>query len=333
MVCSIAYNRPLTKMRSDLGLPEQCHGLRNECVKGYRPASRDFAMGVPGAALGYCQALFNRGGASGMHTSRVMQLLDAIGAPWAHSHELFWGYRQEEGPAEFIEQGVLPLRRNGRVPILITNLDPGPDIETIRQIVGSSPSIGPGETILVRIVLRDQASIGGAARLMREIHENAVQRAEMPKWWPLLQGQLSPDQWFELKQALNGLWDYSNIAVNPFTPPEITDALADQVTVGQIVLGHADGVQTDGTIALAPGMKISGASDGATYSLHAFMETLAELPVVPTLIVLGPSAPTWTDQINQERIAALLPPLRNACDVLWRDLVDARRDKIWSLSA
>lgn len=334
MVCSIAYNRPLTRMRTDLGLPAQCHGLRDECIKGYRAAPSDYAMGIPGAAIGYCQALFNRDGSSAVHTSRVIKLLEEIEAPWAHSHEMFWGYRQGEPPAAFIEQGVTPLRSDGRVPILITGLDPGRDSKALQQIVSSEPAIAPGETILVRVMLQDSASVDGAVRLLRMIHAGAATTHEMPKWWPLLQGALSIEEWSKLERDLRELWPYVNVAISPFTPQPLTDHLANQITVAQIPIGSADGVGSDGTIKLAPGMKISGAVEGAEYSLPAYMEMLqASLPVVPTLIILGPSQPDWTERMNQDRLAALLPHLRMACKILWRDLPKNRRDLIWRLSA
>jgi len=60
MACKVADNQPLQRLRKDLGLPFQCHSLREHCVQGQSRQIGDFTMGGSGAAIGYCQALFNR---------------------------------------------------------------------------------------------------------------------------------------------------------------------------------------------------------------------------------------------------------------------------------
>lgn len=333
MICSVAYNAPLTDLRKDLGLPAQCHGRRADCIKGYDTSTKEFTLGIPGTAIGYCQALFKRSGSSYFHTKRVLELLNEIHAPWSHSHEMSWDYHDKEQPAQFVEQGVLPLRTNGRVPILITRLDPGRDYEVIDQVVHSSPAVAPGETILIRILLNDESSILGAVRLMRQLYEAAVINRSMPTWWPLIQGSLAVEQWESLEGLLGDLWSYVNAAVNPFTPKPVKDFLASQVTVAQIPVGLASGVRADGTVALDPTMQISGASGCAVYSLLAFLEELSQLSVVPTLIVLGPASEHWTDTMNQDRVRAIVSLLRVGCKSLWKDLPPNRQELLWKLSA
>jgi len=334
MACTLAENRPLGRLRRALGIAPSCHSPRSGCIMGYeRPAARD-AFGAPGAVIGYCQALFNRSGSPADHTRRVVRLLEGVNAPWSRSHEMFWGHRQDsEGAAEFIENGVQPLRSAGRVPILITGLDPDRDESTLSDILRCSPAVVPGETVLLRVVLASEASMWSAASFVRSIVRDAQSRAHMPKWWLLLQGELSVVQWMALRRELDDVWNYVNIAVNPFTPPDVVKAVADQVTVAQIPVGLASGIQSDGTIELAPGMRISEARERDRYCLPQYLENLRVLPEVPTLIVLGPSMPDWSDAQNQERIHALLPQLHQGCELLWRDLSPARRQMVWRLPA
>ncbi len=149
----------------------------------------------------------------------------------------------------------------------------------------------------------------------------------------MIQGNLSPTQWEALKGSLGIAWRYTNVAVNPFTSKEVLAIASDQITVAQLPVGLPEGIHSDGTVVLPAGMKISGAPDRGNYNLFLFMEQLKELKTAPTLILLGPSAPEWPDQVNVERIRALLPVLRNGVEILWDHLPRERREFVWRLGA
>jgi hypothetical protein len=100
------------------------------------------------------------------------------------------------------------------------------------------------------------------------------------------------------------IWKFVNVAVNPFMSPETFEYLRDQITVGQIPIGLSEGISSDGTIQLAPGMvRLTGAAgDRQAYSLPAYMENLSTLDTAPTLIVLGPALPEWSDMVNHDAL-------------------------------
>jgi hypothetical protein len=333
MICSIADNRPLKKLERALNLAPRCHGKRRECVQGFETSNGDFVMGLPGTALGYCQALFGYAGSPQLHTSKVLKLLTEVEAPWSHSHELFWGHRQTESPGQFIERGMKPLVGSGRVPILITGLDAKTHRAELESIIETSPAVPKNETVLVRTVLTDDSSIREVADIISKLLRATRSTHTMPKWWPLLQGSLTPQQWVLLQNSLGEDWQYVNVAVNPFVSENIFEMLREQITVGQITLGGPDSISDSGEIGIPREMKITGATEGATYSLIEFASKLWTLPMPPTLIVLGPTQAGWTDLINQQRIAKLLPVLRRACEILWQSLTPERRIEVWKMVA
>ena len=290
-------------------------------------------MGIPGAVLGYCQALFNPRENPREHTKYVRSCLQDIGAPWPRSHELFWGYRRGMPVGEYLSEAIGPLAGTGRVPILITALDPGREKEEIQQIFRQRPAVTPGETVLVRVVLSDDRSIAGIVEICRKLVQNARAKREMPTWWPLLQGNLSLEGWGRLKRTLGEEWRYANIAVNPFVSDEVNEVLWDQITVGQIPLGLAQGINSDGSVRLARGMRVMGADEEDSYNLFEFMTKLSKLRTAPTLIVLGPSFSEWPDKWNLERIERMIPVLRDGVELLWDDLPKERRDIVWGLEA
>ncbi len=333
MACRVAENKPLDQLREDIGLPRQCHSLRPHCIEGHPQRSGNAVLGIPGAVIGYCQALFQPSHSPLAHTEKVKKLLEEIEAPWSDSHELFWGYRNEESPDEFIEQAIRPLLGAGRIPILITGLEVSKDKHEIRTIVDTTPKLHNGETALLRVVLSDDDAVPAAAHLVTRLTERAKQRREMPPWWPLLQGNLSADGWRRLRDGFGECWRYANIAVNPFTAQQVMHHVADQVTVAQVVVGASEGISNDGTIRLAPGMKISGAQEEDSYDIMDYAALVSELDVAPTLIVLGPALEGWSDSFNQKRIAALLPVLERACNRMWNQIEENRRRAIWKMSA
>ncbi len=334
MACEIAANEPLSRLRDDLGLAHQCHSIRVKCFKGLSRRSSELALGVPGAALGYCQALFNYSGSPSDHSMKVARCLSEINAPWSQSHELYWGYRTGESPEGFMEAGMRPLLGSGRVPVVITGLDARDDFALIDRIVSSRPPVVPGETVLVRIVLKSNHSAKSAASLVTRLVDKAEQNAEMPPWWPLFQSDGPVDLWNGVRRELGERWRYVNVAINPFTPKGIAEFIGEQVTVAQTPIGLARGMSDEGTIRLEPGMVISGAPDSGEWRFDEFMRTLLEVcSAVPTLIVLGPSLPSWSDKDNIERIQRFLPLLRKACAMLWRGLSASRQEEVWRLSA
>jgi hypothetical protein len=284
----------LQQLRSDLKLPAQCHSLRDGCIHKLPQLTGNSTLGIPGAALGYCQALFNYEGSPEKHTQKVKEYLAQIDAPWCESHELFWGFRESETPANFLHEGMTPLLGTGRIPILITGLNPNKDEQIISEILNSEPLIFENETALLRFVIDDLQGIKIASKIIDNLVQHAHQTKQMPKLWPLLQGSLSEEEWLLLKEELGSNWKYANIAANPYTLDSIPEFCKTQLTVAQVVVGHADDIDSAGTITLSKGMKIGGAEPGDSYHLKTYFGELNKLYDVPTLIVLGPSLPSWT---------------------------------------
>jgi len=256
-----------------------------------------------------------------------------LGAPWPNSHELFWGYSQGETPSVFLEQALAPLKGVGRVPVLITGLDPAIHSQIINEIVDTTPPLFRGESILVRIVLKSDESVRQGAKLINNLLEGAQRKREMPLWWPLFQPDFNSLQPGELSRAFGDAWQYVNIAVNPFTPTVVFDDLLDQITVAQFVIGLKEGIHCDGQIALPSEMKIFGASENPSYDLFSYADQLHVLPVVPTCIFLGPASASWTLSQNCERLNSYLQVFKSATEILWRSICKADRDMVWGLSA
>lgn len=333
MTCRIADNQPLKNLRKDLGAPPQCHSLREHCIQNLHRQLGGFTMGGSGAALGYCQALFNRTGPSDSHTRAVIQALADLAAPWPKSHELFWGYRRDESASVFLEKALAPLSGSGRVPVLITGLDPAADEESIMEILKTSPPIVPGETILIRMVLKSEDSIKPTGKLIGRLLDSSRADHKMPLWWPLLQGDFSPAQWQRLRDTVGDAWRYLNFAINPFTPLAVFEKLAEQITVAQFVIGLTDGISSTGQIILPPEMRILGAPDQASYDVFRFAGQLQMLPNTPTCILLGPALLNSTMRENCDRLRKFLPLFREAANILWHKLDRSSREMIWRLTA
>lgn len=333
MACSIAENTPLKRLAEELKIPHLCHSTRPRCIMGLEQRHDNNVFGIPGAAIGYCQALFNYEGTPSGHTNKVTKLLSEIEAPWTNSHELFWGYKGQNDTNWFLNEAIRPLLGTGRIPVLISALDPAASLWEIEEIISSRPPTHSGETILLRIVLSGENSIKNFVHVVKNILAECREKNELPVWWPLVQGILTIEQWKNLKNLLGRDWKYLNIAVNPFVEDDVFEIVKDQITVAQIPVGLPTGISREGKITLAKGVKIMGAPDEAQYDLSEFVEKLNQLDVAPTLIILGPSLPEWSDAINQLRIAKLLPFLRENCNVLWDGLTDARREFVWKMAA
>src|SRR3989338_2249674 len=145
------------------------------------------------------------------HTLNLIKQLEEINAPWHRSHELYWNYREHEPVEDYIQEAIKPLLGSGRVPILITSLDPAKDKNIIEQILATMPAVMPGETILVRLSLNSSDSIRPAVEIIQSILKNCKKNKSMPVWWPLLQGDLKIDQWKELQAMLGKDWQYVNL--------------------------------------------------------------------------------------------------------------------------
>lgn len=332
MACKVAENKPLDQLRAHLDLERTCHSARPGCIHGLSQ-SRDAAgaFGIGGAVLGYCQALFNRVGEPAEHTSRVLSLLSEAGLPWAQSHELFWGFRQYETAAEYLGRGMQPLLGSGRIPILISALDAAADAAELDHILNSHPPVHEGETLLVRMVLGSPDSFDAVGRLIGKCYSRAVSERRMPRIWPLLQASGDFANWDLLRLSLGSLWRFVNLAVNPFVDAAFIDRFGGQVTVAQVAVGDLAGIGADGQISLPAQMRVAGA--GRSYAVFEYIRQLSRLEVSPTLILLGPSLPEWSEQVNVERIARMVGLVRTACDELWADMPAARREWLWRLSA
>jgi hypothetical protein len=333
MGCHLAENAPLTELRSDLALPPVCHSFRRGCRQGLSQPSGAVALGAPGAVLGYCQALFAARPDAADHSTFVRDILRDIDAPWWASHELFWQHKGDRPATEFLDAALRPLLGSGRIPVVITGLDPATDGAAIEEILASRPACAAGETILFRLPLKAAASVPAAAALLRRLSKQAKQEVAMPAWWPLFQANFDPETWRVFKGMAGEAWSYANVAVNPFIDAASFEVIKSQVTVAQLPIGLAEGMSEDGQIRLAPGMTISGAPDEATWSLAAYTDLLRDLAVAPTLIVLGPSLPGWTDEVNCQRLQRFLPLLETACVRIWKGLPAKRREMILSLAA
>jgi hypothetical protein len=333
MACRIADNKPLAKLSRELGISPRCHGKRRECIQGFQTHDGAFVMGAAGAAIGYCQALFANTGNARQHTEKLQRLLREIEAPWCESHELQWGYRLNASAGDFVSNACAPLLGSGRVPILITALDPARHADELRTILASAPALPDSESILVRVILNSTDSVTAITEILRKLVADARTQGRMPKWWPLLQGTISRPQWSALKASLGTDWNYVNVAVNPFVADDVYAEVESQITVAQIPVARSEGIHSDGEVQLHPSVRILGAAGDATYSMAKFAEKLARLPVAPTVIVLGPSQQDWSDEENQERTAAILPLVRQMCDQLWSELTPQRREQVWKLAA
>lgn len=332
MTCRIADNPPLALLRSILEVPTTCHSRRPQCVHALPQDHSSTALGAPGAALGYCQALFASSTSPELHTRKVIGHLRRIAAPWPLSHELFWGYRRDETPGEYVQRAMAPLCGDGRMPILITGLDPARDTDAAAELLAVGVPVAAGETALLRMVLRNDDSISAGSALLQSLVSNAQASGTMPSWWPLFQGDLSPTQWSKLRDQCGDAWKFANIAVNPFVSDDAFAIVREQLTVAQVVVGGPGDVHED-EVRVPGALRIMGTSGDATYSMTRFVERLCALPVVPTLILLGPAQASWTDEQNAARIQEVLVPLRRACDRLWAGLSVQQRDMIWHLAA
>ena len=248
MGCRLAENAPLGALRAEFGIEPSCHSFRDDCVHYLLQPTRQKALAATGAVIGYCQALFHRCRNACRKYTACGAPVSSIGAPWSHSHELYWGHRGADTPQAFINSAFEPFRGVGRVPIVITELRASRDAAAIAEIVAVTPPVEENEPVLVRIILEDRADIDAAAATINRLLAQSRAAGAMPRWWPLLQGDLAPDQWQRLKTDLGSSWKYLNIAVNPFVTTDARALIDSQVTVCQVPVGVADAIAADGFV-------------------------------------------------------------------------------------
>lgn len=336
MACVIASNKPLRRLQAFLGIEESCHSrLRPEgCIHGLLPQSGLAAS--MGGAVGSCQALFRLQGDPSEHTERVRDMLGRAGMVWPKSHEIFWGYKPPTmTPADYIASATKPLLETGRVPIIITSFDAGENVEEIDQVMKVDPGVPEGEVLLMRILLKSEGSLVAGTNLIQRLLCQAQETGQMPKWWPVFQGALSPDTW-ERFQEIVGVeyWRYVNIAVNPLVQSSTIALLAEQITVVQVPIGKAEGMGTDGTICIPKEMPLTGSTNSMSYNLFGYFEQITKLEIAPTVVLLGPTLPGWTDEIDVERVARAAGLLKVALgNILWDDVPSNRRRELISLEA
>lgn len=331
-----ANNLPLELLRRDFGLERRSHSVGTDSGLCLEQQTDPYTMAAAGAAMGYCQGLFVREGTPEEHTQHVMEYLLHISAPWSRSHELLLdNRREEESITDYINQAMIPLQGIGRVPVLITSLDPAlaKDRETIEEIIHTKPIIHPGETILYRVVLSSSASIEAIADIMGKSLQESRKRGEMPRWWPLLQGEMSTEGWKALEIGLESSWKYANLAITPYTPREVLHDYASQVTVAQFLVGAKEGIDADGTITVPTAMCIGGKPKTQPYNLFDYTRILQQEGISPTCIVCGPSLPEWTVVENKARLGRYLSLFREASTSLGTENRERVCERVINLSA
>jgi hypothetical protein len=333
MVCRIADNPALDRLRSDIGAERLCHSQRIDCIHRLPRAADPGYYGIAGAFLGYCQALFSLRPPYHENTNRIIAMLESQGLPWARSHELFYGHKGSASVTEFVTSAAAPLRDIGRVPVLITSLDPASDRAALSAVFDSVAQVVPGETILARVIVQNHESFVALEALVRELVDEAARNRAMPRWWPLVQSGGTAREWENLRTRLGPLWKYMNVAVNPFSPEDHWQVVAEQIMVAQFVVPHARDIDEDGTARLSEGMQISGASAGASYNIRHLVQRAGSLPSWPTAIFLGPTLDEWSDDDNLERVTKAVRVFVNEIESLWHLAGQSRYSELLRMAA
>ena len=232
--------------------------------------------------------------------------LEKVDANWTKSHELFWGYRQDEPVETYLEQAIAPLLDAGRIPVLITNLDPAKDNDEIEKIFRSKPKGVNEETILVRLAFNSEKSIYPIAKLIKKLIKDSQKTKEMPRWWPLIQAEFDLRTWRKLKKTLGKAWKYSNIAMTPFMNEKIVKELKDQITVAQFFLGKANGIKQNGDIRLDLYTCTGLRGNIRKYNIFSYAKKIKITDSDPTCIICSPSDPRWSVQKNQRRLKKMI---------------------------
>ncbi len=248
------------------------------------------------------------------HTQHVINQLQAIDAPQYLSHELYWNYHEQETVEEYINQAMEPLRGSGRVPVLLTSLDPAKDNKIILEIFATRPvALASGATMLVRLCLNSKESIAPAVELIKAILKECRKNKSMPIWWPLLQGDLNITGWKKLKQALGNDWKYVNIAMNPFMDQKVLEEFKEQTVITQFFIGEAKGINhKEGIITIHQRCDLGTNKLRKTYNLFNYCKKIKDNKLNSVSIICGPSLPEWTIPQNRERLEKFLPLFKEA---------------------
>lgn len=321
MACKIAAHKPLEKLRKDIGAPAQCHSTRKVYVlKESRASDTPATMGIQGAAIGYCQGLFNKQTENPEdHTTHVAEQLKAIDAPFYASHELLMTQKPAAMSVdEYVRRAAAPLLSEGRIPVLITDYDAHRDYDKIMEVFRSASPVHAGESMLVRIALNDESSVQYAATLIHDAVREARSSGKMPLWWPLLQGGHNLDGWDSLRKELGPDFTYVTLAIHPFSYVKPEDA--SNIVVAQWLVGTD--ISKEGEVNLHI-RGCLGSDSKARYNINKFSGGIRELDLNQTSIVCGASLPHWSETDNQQRLANYLPQFKEAVSKTWK-LNDAR---------
>lgn len=256
----------------------------------------------PEGAIGYCQGLFHKDGATpSAHTVNVKRYLEEVEAPYPTSHELLRPYQPVGmSTTEYVKQAGAPLSLTGRVPILITTLDPSTDASVIDEVFSDHECTG---TMLVRLALNSPDSIRSAAALLERVVSTAEVSGFIPSRYPLFQSDsYSSKDWNDFKHEAGDHWDYAAVAVSPFTSKAAIEAIKPNVAVAQYFVGDRNRINSDGTITLPAAMCVQDGKKGESvqYNVFEYKERIRDIRALN--IVCGQALPSWSHSENLDRV-------------------------------
>lgn len=313
MVCKVADFTEIRELEKDLELKHTCQSARGACIQGFNMSQSEKTYGIVGTAIGYCQGLFNveTGNSPKQHTEFITKMLQSMGFPWKNSHELIFNQKPDGWDLEeFMSDATKPLGGKGRVPILITELDPHSDKVEVDNIFYNTSSVGKEQSpILVRLSLNSQESIHATTNLINRIFENAMDEKQLPNFLPLLQSgeNFSGADWHKLKKDLGSNWKYAFLAAHPLSTEMLfDDGLKDNVKVAQWLVGKPGKINSNGDVGLHT-LGCTTLQEG-TYNVLNYANQLNESGIeFPVNIVCGASLPNWSNKQNVDRLEKFLP--------------------------
>jgi hypothetical protein len=80
-------------------------------------------------------------------------------------------------------------------------------------------------------------------------------------------------------------------------------------------------------------MALTGRTTEDGYNIFDYIRSFNAFEVAPTLLVLGPTKPHWTDEFNKARIQKIMPLVRKSCEGLWDGIPPKNREIVWAMSA
>jgi hypothetical protein len=304
----------IDRLRIDLGLPPPCSCMELDAH------DRNHYL------LGYCQGLFNvEGDSPSSHTTNVSRLLTEAEAPMPNSHELFIGLKPEQlSISRYLSQAMMPLRENGRVPIIITHYDPSTDLDAIHEIISAKSSMDNSDTIFVRVQLQSPASIAATAALLQKMYQSSVDNQSLPDYWPLIQANnFSIADWEFLRKSVGEkLWRYVAIAATPFMSKDVLQLVADNIAVVQFFVGEANGISADGVIAVPSQSCVGGPEKLKQYNLHEYIKNLRATRGMNAVVgIICGQSQGWSQEENIARVKKYVYALKSVVGILWGDQV------------